>query len=94
MAFVFTVPAVATGALTGFPRLACTFATPLVAQYLTTPLYLLGLALYNLPAAPMRARFQAVRAAYPATVVTRQLRAVAQYSISGVANVGLRSLWR
>ena len=94
MGFVFSMPTIVARALPALPKLLCMFTTPLLAQYFTTPLYLLGLALYNLPTAPMRARLEAVSTAYPATVVTRQFRAVAQYSVSGVANVALRSVWR
>ena len=93
MAFVFTLPVLIQRRFTRLPELALRFATPLACQYVTAPFYLLGLAFYNLPGSPLRAQLTSVRTAYQATVLTRQARAVAQYSISNVANARLRVLF-
>lgn len=92
MAFVFTLPSLIVKRLPGIPEVACRFGTPLLCQYFSTPMYLFGLALYNVPAAAWREKVDAVRKAYLATVVTRQFRAICQYSLTSVANVRLRSI--
>jgi len=92
MAFVFTLPSLISKRIPGLPELACRFTTPLLCQYFTTPLYLLGLALYNLPSAPWHKQLRAVTKAYPATVATRQVRAICQYSLTSVTNTRLRVL--
>ena len=90
MGFVFTLPSLIIRAAPRLPELTCRFATPLLCQYITTPLYLLGLAFYNLPGSPLREKIATVRRDYLPTVTTRQIRAIAQYSLTSVANSRLR----
>ena len=92
MGFVFTLPSLILRIFPRLPELICRFAMPLLCQYFTTPLYLLGLAFYNLPNSTRRAKLLEVRRAYRGTVTTRQIRAIAQYSLTSVANSRLRVL--
>jgi len=92
MAFVFIAPSLVLNHLPSLPAPVCRFGTPLLCQYFTAPLYLLGLTFYNLPGSPLHAQIAAVRNAYAATVSTRQVRAICQYSLTSVANSRLRVL--
>ena len=75
MAFVFIAPSLVLNRLPNLPAPVCRFGTPLLCQYFTAPLYLLGLAFYNLPGSPLHAQIVTVRNAYAATVSTRQVHA-------------------
>jgi hypothetical protein len=91
MAFVFTLPGMLAGVL---PDLACRLGTPIVAQYFTTPLHLLGLQMYNVPGGHVSAQLSAVRAAFKATVAARQLRIFPAFFVGGVTNKGLVALFK
>eukprot|EP00320_Phaeocystis_rex_P000774 CAMPEP_0119087932 /NCGR_PEP_ID=MMETSP1178-20130426/143670_1 /TAXON_ID=33656 /ORGANISM="unid sp, Strain CCMP2000" /LENGTH=291 /DNA_ID=CAMNT_0007071181 /DNA_START=22 /DNA_END=897 /DNA_ORIENTATION=+ len=93
MGFVFTLPPLVAKWLPGIPKPFLQFALPLVCQYITAPLYLLGHAFYNLQGGPLHLQLTAVRTAYAGTVLMRQVRAVTQYSLTNVANARLRMLF-
>ncbi|CAM9456562.1 unnamed protein product, partial [Sphacelaria rigidula] len=58
-------------------------ACPPLIQLLSTPLYLLGLDLYNRPIAELRSRVAFVGREYWATVFARWARVAPAYSIGG-----------
>jgi len=69
------------------------FTTPIVAQYVTTVLHLLGLNMCNNPDGTMGGWIKAIRPNnYVSTVAARQLRIIPPYSIGGILNGKLLSL--
>jgi hypothetical protein len=89
MGFVFTLPTLLAARV---PDLVCRLAAPLVAQYFTTPLHLLGLAYYNLPAAsPLSAKLASVSRTLGPTVFARQFRILPAFSLGGVANTRIKA---
>jgi len=65
--------------------------TPCVAQFVNTPLYLLGLSLYNSPNHTTPQRIQFMQQNYLKTVAARWARIGPAFSIGGVVNRSLRS---
>ena len=89
MGFVFTLPTLLAARV---PDLFCRLAAPLVAQHFTTPLHLLGLAYYNLPAAsPLSAKLASVSRTLGPTVFARQFRILPAFSLGGVANTRIKA---
>ena len=69
------------------------FLTPILAQYLTTPLHLLGFNIVNMPDDSMLKRLIAsCTTNYSTTVAARQMRIVPPYSIGGLINGSLLAL--
>lgn len=64
--------------------------TPLFIQLFNTPLYLLGLDLYNTPKSTTAARSTFIARNYWKTVGARWLRILPSYSVCGVINTRLR----
>lgn len=89
MAFVFTIPSLLAGTL---PDLWCRLSAPIIAQYFTTPLHLLALAMFNLPTASIGVKLASVRSAFVPTVLARQLRILPAFSVAGVANQKARKV--
>lgn len=86
--FVFTLPVLLHGRV---PDTLCRLSAPVVAQYFTTPFFLLGLKLFNLPpGTSIGSQWAAVRAMLFETVVARQIRIFPAFSVGGVVNKGLR----
>ena len=86
--FVFTLPALLHGWV---PDLACRLSAPIVAQYFTTPLHLLGIRLYGLPlGTTFASQWASVRAMLWGTIIARQMRIFPAFSIGGVINAELR----
>mmetsp|Transcript_19008 Transcript_19008/g.48652 ORF Transcript_19008/g.48652 Transcript_19008/m.48652 type:complete len:254 (-) Transcript_19008:167-928(-) len=89
--FVFTLPALLHGRM---PDLLCRLSAPVVAQYFTSPFHLLGIKLFNLPlGATIRNQWPAVRVILPQTIVARQMRIFPAFSVGGVVNKLLRSVF-
>ena len=105
MAFVFTLPPLVTPAITkavddyNLPltpaqtSLATRLTTPVVSQLFSTPLHLLGLAVYNNTGGGVAAHLQTLRETYPETVTLRMLRIIPAFSVGGVVNTSLRERW-
>lgn len=83
MAFVFTIPSLLQGKL---PDVLCRLSAPVIAQYFTTPLHLLALAMFNLPTATVGQKLASVKSAFVPTVLARQLRILPAFSVAGVVN--------
>lgn len=93
--FVLTLPQVIHQA-TNLDLRVSKFATPILAQYLTTPLHLLGLSLVN-NRSTTKTLSQHWHAAilsggYLSTVTARQMRIIPPYSIGGLLNGWILSL--
>ena len=105
MAFVFTLPPLVTPAITkavddyNLPltpaqtSLATRLTTPVISQLFSTPLHLLGLAVYNNTGGGVAAHLQTLRETYPETVTLRMLRIIPAFSVGGVVNASLRERW-
>ena len=91
--FVLTLPQVIHKATKLDLRLA-KFATPILAQYFTTPLHLLGLSLVNRPTATLAQHWREAILCdgYLSTVTARQMRIIPPYSIGGLLNGWILSL--
>jgi len=95
----FTAPPLVAKAMSAhFPNTSPTVLTnvaqltvPLAAQLVNTPLYLLGLHLYNVPKADTRARISFIGTKYVGTVAARWGRILPAFGIGGVANRHLRT---
>jgi len=83
--FILTLPPIITQHVGVHPELA-KFSTPVLAQYFTTPLHLLGFNMCNMPGASMRQLLLAMRPGFFSTVAARQLRIIPPYSIGGILN--------
>ena len=73
--------------------LATRLTTPVVSQLFSTPLHLLGLAVYNNTGGGVAAHLQTLRETYPETVTLRMLRIIPAFSVGGVVNASLRERW-
>ena len=105
MAFVFTLPPLVTPAITkavddydlpltpAQTSLATRLTTPVVSQLFSTPLHLLGLAVYNNTGGGVAAHLRTLRETYPETVTLRMLRIIPAFSVGGVVNASLRERW-
>ncbi|KAJ3176549.1 WD repeat-containing protein 19 [Irineochytrium annulatum] len=71
-------------------ELASQLITPCAVQLVSTPLHLLGMDLYNKPAASLAQRFQFIAREYVATTLARMGRIFPAYGIGGVVNKELR----
>lgn len=69
------------------------FLTPILAQYFTTPLHLLGFHMVNKPEASLLQQIGAVRQGFFSTVAARQMRILPPYSIGGVLNGWILGLY-
>lgn len=67
------------------------FATPVLAQYFTTPLHLLGVNMCNMPGASLSKQLGAIWGGFFSTCFARQLRIIPPYSIGGLLNTKLLS---
>jgi len=86
--FVFTLPFLLTGLM---PDLVCRLSAPVAAQYLTTPLHVLGIKLYSLPlGTTIASQWAAVRGSLASTIFARQMRIFPAFSVGGVVNTALR----
>ena len=79
------------GQLVGIPLGLARFTTPILAQYFTTPLHLLGLNMCNMPGASLVEQFKAMKPTFFSVVSARQMRIIPPYSIGGVLNANLLS---
>lgn len=85
--FVLTLPDVPAKKISRIDVSTARFLTPVLAQYFTTTLHLLGLSLVNLPGAPLREELKACFGeGYFSTVAARQMRIIPPYSIGGILN--------
>lgn len=66
-------------------------STPVISQLFTTPLHLLGLAIYNATDAPFSAHLKTLKETYPSTVALRMLRIIPAFSVGGVVNTSFRT---
>lgn len=86
--FVFTMPALLVGHL---PDLAVRLSAPVVAQYFTSPLHLLGIKLFSAPVGTtIASQWVGVWKILGSTIVARQLRIFPAFSVGGVVNKALR----
>lgn len=83
--FILTLPPIIKE-LFGMPEDLAKFTTPVLAQYFTTPLHLLGFNMCNMPGASLGQQFAAMRPGFFSTVAARQLRIIPPYSIGGILN--------
>lgn len=88
--FILTLPAVITARL-GIAEEVAKFATPVLAQYFTTPLHLLGFNMCNKPTASLAQQLADIKPGFFSTVAARQMRIIPPYSIGGVLNGRLLS---
>ena len=63
---------------------------PVLQQFITTPIHLLGLDLYNRPEVSMQARLARIAGLYTNSVLLRMMRFLPAYGLGGVANTELR----
>lgn len=84
--FVLTLPEVISK-LSQVDLSIAKFATPILAQFFTTPLHLWGLSLVNRPGSTFGEQLKAVFSdGYFSTVAARQMRIIPPYSIGGLLN--------
>lgn len=88
--FILTLPPIITAKM-GVAEDLAKFATPVLAQYFTTPLHLLGFNMCNMPGASIGKQLLAIRPGFFSTVAARQMRIIPPYSIGGVLNGRLLS---
>lgn len=88
--FILTLPPIITARM-GIAEELAKFATPVLAQYFTTPLHLLGFNMCNMPSATIGKQLAAIRPGFFSTVAARQMRIIPPYSIGGVLNGRLLS---
>ena len=62
------------------------FMTPVLGQYFTTPLHILGVNMCNMPCATLGQQLAQVGPGFFSTVLARQMRIIPPYSIGGVLN--------
>ena len=88
--FVFTMPALLSGRV---PDLVTRLSAPVLAQYFTTPLHLLGIRLYSLPlGTTIASQWAPVQAMLFSTIIARQMRIFPAFSVGGVVNAKLRGV--
>jgi len=88
--FVFTMPALLQGRV---PDLVTRLSAPVVAQYFTTPLHLLGIRLFSLPlGTTIASQWAPVQAMLFSAIIARQMRIFPAFSVGGVVNANLRKL--
>ena len=68
------------------------FTTPVLAQYFTTPLHMLGVNMCNMRGAKLAKQLAAIRSGFLSTVLARQMRIIPPYSIGGNINGYLLSI--
>lgn len=86
--FVFTMPALLAGHA---PDLAVRLSAPVVAQYFTSPLHLLGMKLFSAPiGTSIASQWAGVWKILASTIVARQMRIFPAFSVGGVVNKALR----
>lgn len=68
--------------------------SPLLIQFIGTPLHLLGLDIYNHPNATTMERMQHMKAIYWNSLLLRMLRFLPAYGIGGIVNIELRNYFR
>lgn len=66
--------------------LAASFAVPMAAQLLSTPLHILSLDLYSRPSAPARARLALIAEGYRSVVFGRVMRILPAFGLGGFLN--------
>jgi hypothetical protein len=81
-----TFPSVSPSTLTTAAQLT----VPLAAQFINTPLYLLGLDIYNRPGKSASSRLSMMGVKYTSTVLARWARILPAFGIGGVANRSVR----
>ena len=91
VAAVLTLPPIIRSHNTALPEDVIRFMTPILAQYFTTPLHLLGFNMCNMPGAPFGTQLAAMKPILFSTVVARQMRIIPPYSIGGILNSKLLS---
>jgi len=90
--FVLTLPEVISKAMQVDLSLT-KFATPVIAQYFTTPLHLMGLSFVNDPGSTFGKHLKAAFCdGYLSTVTARQMRIIPPYSVGGLLNGWILSL--
>jgi hypothetical protein len=88
--FVFTMPVLLSGRV---PDLVTRLSAPVMAQYFTTPLHLLGIRLFSLPlGTTIASQWAPVQAILFQTVIARQIRIFPAFSVAGVVNQKLRRM--
>lgn len=88
--FVFTMPMLLSGRV---PDLVTRLSAPVMAQYITTPLHLLGIRLFSLPlGTTVASQWAAVKAILFQTIIARQMRIFPAFSVGGVVNQKLRQV--
>ena len=88
--FVFTMPVLLSGRV---PDIVTRLSAPVMAQYFTTPLHLLGIRLFSLPlGATIASQWTPVQAILFQTVIARQMRIFPAFSVGGVVNQKLRKM--
>lgn len=88
--FVFTMPALLKGRV---PDLVTRLSAPVVAQYFTTPLHLLGIKLFSLPlGTTIASQWASVQAMLFSAIIARQMRIFPAFSVGGVVNAELRQM--
>jgi len=89
--FAFTVPVLLAGLL---PELLCRLSAPVASQVFTTPLHMLGMKLYNLPAGTtVASQWAAVRGSLASATFARQMRILPAYSMCSIVNGALRGIF-
>lgn len=97
MFFFFTLPPLLNDAMADrtmpskITSSAARFLSPIVAQFFTTPLHLLGFDFYNRRTVPLMMRISLVGTKFPATIAARITRIVPTYSFGSVCNASIRS---
>lgn len=70
----------------GFPEDLAKFMAPILGQYFTTPLHLLGFNMCNMPSASLSQQLAACGDGFLSAVTARQMRIIPPYSIGGLIN--------
>ena len=64
--------------------------SPIFAQFLTTPLHLLGLDIYNRPGLSLAERYKYIKGIFNNSLVIRMMRFLPAYGFGGIINIELR----
>ena len=83
--FILTLPPIIKE-IFGLPEDLAKFMTPILGQYFTTPLHLLGFNMCNMPSASLSQQLAACGNGFLSTVTARQMRIIPPYSIGGLIN--------
>lgn len=89
--FILSLPSMVATKLR-IPLDVAKFTTPILAQYFTTVLHLLGFNMCNHPNGTMGDWIRTMKPTYFSTVAARQLRIIPPYSIGGILNGKLLSM--